>query len=66
MSLHVFSAAVGDSGTVKVQSDSTAALGVAMKLASPRRFMNALAAEMDLQLEIAGTEMILTEHIQVS
>ena len=64
VSLHAFEKEVSAARfLVKVQSDSMAALGVALKLASPRHLMNALAAELALKLEDVGAEFILTEHI---
>ena len=40
-----------------IQGDSTAALGVALQLASPRPLTNVLAAEVSLQLERLGADV---------
>ena len=45
-----------------VQADSCAALGVAIKLASPRPLMNAVAAELALELETLGVHTLMGEH----
>ena len=45
-----------------VQADSQSALGAALKLSSPRPLMNALAAEIALQLERLHSDVLLTEH----
>ena len=45
-----------------VQADSQAALGAALKLASPKPLVNALAAEISLQLEVLGADLVLGEH----
>ena len=45
-----------------IQADSKAALGAALKLASPQPLVNALAAELSLQLECVRADIVLTEH----
>ena len=49
---------------IVVQSDSPAALSVALKLSSPKVLMNSLAAEIALVLDELRAELILTQHIQ--
>ena len=64
ISLHVFANELCSAwGCFAVQSDSKAALGTAMKLASPRPSMNAIAAEIAIQLEVLHAEVIIGEHV---
>ena len=67
VSLHVWGERLrGMTGAFIVQADSSAALGAALKLASPRPLMNALAAEISLVLERFSIERLLGDHYRGS
>ena len=54
----------GDLAEIRVQADSLAALGAAVKLTSPVPVLNELAMELALALESIGAEVTLGEHIR--
>ena len=67
VSLHVWGPKLrGMSGAFVVQADSQAALGAALKLASPRPLMNAIAAEISLVLERFEIEKLTGDHYRGS
>ena len=46
-----------------IKSDSTVALGMAQKLASPNASLNWLASELSLQLELGDVDSLVPQHI---
>lgn len=46
-----------------IKSDSTVALGMAQKLASPNAGLNWLASELSLQLELGDVDSLVPQHI---
>ena len=56
----------GLTGAFCVQADSKAALGTALKLASPRPLMNAIASEISLTLECFQIQALVGEHFRGS
>lgn len=53
----------GDKSQLKVQSDSTAAIGVTLELASPSITMSALAAEIAIDFDGLGIEIVTSQHV---
>jgi hypothetical protein len=64
ISLRVFAPWIrGSKSQLEIQSDSSAAIGVTMKLASPSVIMNALAAEIALDLDELEIEVVTSRHV---